>query len=80
MDADGPKKGFDIELTKKVSEIVSVPVIASGGGGSLGDFEDVFNDGKADAALAASLFHYGELEIGDVKRYLKSKEIPIRTI
>lgn len=80
MDADGTKKGFDIELTKKVSEIVSVPVIASGGGGSLGDFEDVFNDGKADAALAASLFHYGELEIGDVKRYLKSKEIPIRTI
>lgn len=80
MDADGTKNGFDIELTKKVSEIVSVPVIASGGGGSLGDFEDVFNDGKADAALAASLFHYGELEIGDVKRYLKSKEIPIRTI
>ena len=80
MDADGTKKGFDIELTKRVSEIVSVPVIASGGGGSLSDFEDVFNDGKADAALAASLFHYGELEIVDVKRYLKIKEIPIRTI
>lgn len=80
MDADGTKKGFDIELTKRVNEIVSVPVIASGGGGSLSDFEDVFNDGKADAALAASLFHYGELEIVDVKRYLKIKEIPIRTI
>lgn len=80
MDADGTKKGFDIELTKRVSEIVSVPVIASGGGGSLSDFEVVFNEGKADAALAASLFHYGELEIVDVKRYLKIKKIPIRTI
>lgn len=80
MDADGTKKGFDIELTKIVNEITSVPIIASGGCGSLKDFEDIFKDGKADAALAASLFHYGELTINEVKEYLKENKIAVRTI
>lgn len=80
MDADGTKSGFDIELTKKVSEIVKVPVIASGGCGSLKDFQDVFKNGSADAALAASLFHYGELTIAEVKEYLKENNIAVRTI
>ena len=78
MDADGTKSGFDIELTKRVNEITSVPIIASGGCGSLRDFKDVFKDGKADAALAASLFHYGELTVGQVKEYLRDRDIPVR--
>ena len=80
MDADGTKNGFDIELTKRVNEITSVPIIASGGCGSLRDFKDVFKDGKADAALAASLFHYGELTIKEVKEYLKENKVAVRTI
>lgn len=80
MDADGTKNGFDIELTKKVSEITSVPIIASGGCGSLRDFKEVFKEGKADAALAASLFHYGEFTIKEVKEYLKENKIAVRTI
>lgn len=80
MDSDGTKKGFDLELTKSVSQIVNVPVIASGGGGSLKDFKEVFNEGRADAALAASLFHYGDLSVEDVKEYLKTKGVDIRTI
>ncbi|WP_294133408.1 imidazole glycerol phosphate synthase subunit HisF [uncultured Clostridium sp.] len=80
MDADGTKNGFDIELTKRVNEITSVPIIASGGCGSLRDFKDVFKDGKADAALAASLFHYGELTINEVKEYLKENKVAVRTI
>lgn len=78
MDSDGTKNGFDLELTRKVSEVTNVPVIASGGGGSLKDFEDVFIEGKADAALAASLFHYGELSIKEVKLYLREREIAVR--
>lgn len=78
IDSDGTKKGFDIPLVKKVSQIVSVPVIASGGAGRLKDFADVFKNGTADAALAASLFHFGELTISQVKNYLKQKEIAIR--
>lgn len=80
MDSDGTKKGFDLELTKNVSKIVRVPVIASGGGGGLRDFEEVFNEGKADAALAASLFHYGDLRVEDVKEHLKNKGVAIRTM
>lgn len=80
MDADGTKDGFDIELTKKVNDIINVPVIASGGCGSLGDFKDIFKDGRADAALAASLFHYGELTINEVKKYLKENNVAVRTI
>ncbi|WP_368487764.1 imidazole glycerol phosphate synthase subunit HisF [Clostridium sp. BJN0013] len=78
MDADGTKNGYDIELTKAVAESVNIPVIASGGCGSLEDFYDVFEDTGADAALAASLFHYGELKIKDVKEYLHKKDIPVR--
>ena len=78
MDRDGTKNGFDLELTRKVSEITNVPVIASGGGGSLKDFENVFIEGKAHAALAASLFHYGELSIKEVKLYLREMGIAVR--
>lgn len=78
MDCDGTKDGYDLELTKAISEAVSVPVIASGGAGSLEDFFDAFEKGKAAAALAASLFHYKELEIREVKEYLRDKGVPVR--
>lgn len=78
MDSDGTKNGFDLELTRKVSEVTNVPVIASCGGGSLKDFENVFIEGKAHAALAASLFHYGELSIKEVKLYLREMGIAVR--
>ncbi|MGG7178681.1 imidazole glycerol phosphate synthase subunit HisF [Clostridium paraputrificum] len=78
MDADGTKQGFDIELTKAVSNITNVPVIASGGCGSLEHFHEVFKKDAADAALAASLFHYGELTVNEVKEYLRDKNIPVR--
>lgn len=78
MEADGTKKGFDIELTKSVSNITNVPVIASGGCGSLEHFYEVFKDETADAALAASLFHYGELSVEEVKRYLKDRNISVK--
>lgn len=78
MDTDGTKKGFDISLTKKVSQQVSIPVIASGGAGELEDFADVFKKAQADAALAASIFHFKEYTIADVKKYLKEKGIIIR--
>lgn len=79
IDNDGTKKGFDIELIKKVSQTVFVPVIASGGAGRLEDFLEVFQKGEADAALAASLFHFGELTIPQVKEYLRKNNIPIRS-
>ena len=78
MDKDGTKSGYDNKITSMISEAVSVPVIASGGAGSLKDFEDAIVDGKADAVLAASLFHFGEIEINDLKEYLASKGIPVR--
>ena len=78
MDADGTKQGYDIELTKTISEQVSVPVIASGGAGKVEDFRDVFEQGKADATLAASLFHFKEITIKEVKEYLQDKKIPVR--
>lgn len=78
MDADGTKKGFDIELTKAVSNLVNVPVIASGGCGTLEHFYEVFSEDGADAALAASLFHYGELTVEEVKKYLRDRNIPVR--
>ena len=80
MDADGTKAGFDIELTKAVTDAVSIPVIASGGGGKLSHFYDVFDQAGADAALAASLFHFKELTVGDVKEYLHEKGVPVRII
>lgn len=78
MDADGTKSGFDIELTREVNNIVNVPVIASGGAGKKEDFYEVFKYAKADAALAASLFHYNQLEILELKDYLRSKKIDVR--
>jgi len=78
MDCDGTKNGYDIELTKTISQQVNIPIIASGGAGSLKHFKDVLTKAKADAALAASLFHYGELSIGEVKRYLKEEGIRVR--
>ncbi len=78
MDCDGTKAGYDIELTKIISENVSIPVIASGGAGNMEHFYDALTVGKADAALAASLFHFKELEINEVKRYLREKNVPVR--
>ncbi len=78
MDCDGTKTGYDIELTKAVSDAVSVPVIASGGAGTLEHFYEALTDGGADAALAASLFHFKELEISEVKKYLSERGVPVR--
>ena len=78
MDTDGTKNGYDIALTKAVSKVVTIPVIASGGAGKLKHFKEVILEGGADAVLAASLFHYGELKISEVKRYLKEQGIPVR--
>ncbi len=78
MDADGTKGGYDIELTRAVSEAVNVPVIASGGAGELAHFYDVLVDGKADAVLAASVFHYGKYTIRQVKEYLQSRGVEVR--
>jgi len=78
MDQDGTKLGYDLELTKKISESVNVPIIASGGAGKDKDFYEVFTKGKADAALAASLFHFGELKVKDLKEYLVNKKIPVK--
>lgn len=78
MDADGTKDGYDIELTRAVSEAVNVPVIASGGAGKLEHFYDVLTFGKADAVLAASVFHYGQFTVREVKDYLKSRGVEVR--
>ncbi|RIW38987.1 imidazole glycerol phosphate synthase subunit HisF [Bacillus salacetis] len=78
MDSDGVKNGFDLALTKAVSEAVSIPVIASGGAGNAEHFEEVFKNGKADAALAASIFHYKETSVEQVKEYLQEKEVVVR--
>ena len=78
MDCDGTKAGYDIELTNTIASNVSIPVIASGGAGSKEHFLDAFTKGKADAALAASLFHYKELDIMELKKYLADNGIPMR--
>lgn len=78
MDSDGEKKGFDIHLTKAVSEAVSIPVIASGGAGNADHFAEAFIDGKADAALAASIFHYKETSVAEVKSSIKEKGVVVR--
>lgn len=78
MNHDGTKKGFALEITRQLSENLPVPVIASGGGGTMQHFVDVFEKGKADAALAASIFHFKEISIPDLKRYLLEKRIPVR--
>lgn len=78
MDFDGTKDGYDIELTKKICGRVNIPVIASGGAGKLEDFAECFQSAGADAALAASVFHYNEISVGEVKEYLKRKGITVR--
>ena len=78
MDEDGQKNGYDLELTRAVSERVDIPVIASGGAGALEHFYDAFTKGKADAVLAASLFHFGEIPIPELKKYLNENNIPVR--
>ena len=78
MDCDGTKAGYDLELTRTIAENVSIPVIVSGGAGTLEHFKEALSAGKADAALAASLFHYKELEIRQVKQYLQEEGVPVR--
>lgn len=78
MDADGTKEGYDLDLTRAISDAVSVPVIASGGAGRVEDFYAALTEGGADAALAASLFHYKELTIEEVKTYLQERKVPVR--
>ena len=80
MDCDGTKAGYDLELTRAISEAVSIPVIASGGAGTMEHFYDAFTQGKADAVLAASLFHFREISIPDLKEYLSGKNIPVRRV
>ena len=78
MNNDGTKNGFALDITAQVSDILTIPVIASGGAGTKEHFVDVFTQGKADAALAASIFHFGEIPVPELKKYLKNKNIPIR--
>ena len=78
MDCDGTKNGYDLELTRTVAENVSIPVIASGGAGTKEHFHDALTEGKADAVLAATLFHYKELEIGELKEYLRGRGVSVR--
>ena len=78
MNNDGTKNGFDNEALAQLSEIVNIPIIASGGAGTMEHFAETFITGKADAALAASVFHYQEIEIPELKQFLKDKEISIR--
>jgi len=78
MNSDGTQAGFSLDITKEVSESLPIPVIASGGAGSMGHFEEVFTTGKADAALAASVFHFGTIPIPELKQFLKEKDIPMR--
>ena len=78
MDCDGTKMGYDIELTRCISEMVNIPVIASGGAGTLEHLYEALSEGKADAVLAASIFHYGTYPIYEIKKYLAERGIPIR--
>ncbi len=78
IDMDGTKQGYDIELNRKFSEQLTIPIIASGGAGNLEDIKEVLTKGKADAALAASIFHYKNYTINDVKKYLKKNKVEVR--
>jgi cyclase len=80
IDADGTRAGFDLGITRRISESVGVPVVASGGAGSLEHMAEVLLEGKADAVLAASIFHFGNFTVGDVKRFFAEKKIPVRTL
>jgi len=79
MDSDGTKNGFDLSLSNAITEVVNIPVIASGGAGTIKHFIDLFNQTNIDAALAASIFHYGEIRISDLKKELREMEVPIRS-
>ena len=78
IDADGTKAGFDLVITRRISESVGVPVVASGGAGTLQHMADVLLEGKADAVLAASIFHFGDFTVGQAKAFLASRGIPVR--
>ena len=78
MDRDGTKEGYDIELTKKISSCLNIPVIASGGAGTLEHLKDGIKDGGASAVLAASIFHFGKYSISEAKEYLKKEDVPVR--
>jgi cyclase len=78
MNHDGTKNGFALDITSTLSEMLPIPIIASGGAGSCDHFVDVFSEGKADAALAASIFHFGEIPIPVLKKYLKEKNVAVR--
>jgi cyclase len=78
MNHDGTKNGFALDITSTLSKLLPIPIIASGGAGNMQHFEEVFKVGKADAALAASVFHFGEIKISDLKKYLKQKTISVR--
>ena len=80
IDADGTKAGYDIEITRRISENIGVPVVASGGAGNLDHMVDVLKEGKADAVLAASVFHFGEYTVGEVKEHLARANIPVRLV
>ena len=80
IDADGTKAGYDLEITRRISESVEVPVVASGGAGCLEHMAEVLRDGRADAVLAASVFHFGEYSVSDVKAFMQQEGIPVRTI
>jgi len=80
IDADGTKAGYDIEITRRISEAVGVPIVASGGAGNLDHMVDVLKEGKADAVLAASIFHFGEFTVGEVKAHLAKADIPVRLV
>ncbi|HIG81634.1 MAG TPA: imidazole glycerol phosphate synthase subunit HisF [Verrucomicrobiales bacterium] len=80
IDADGTKAGYDIEITRRISEAVGVPIVASGGAGNLDHMVDVLKEGKADAVLAASIFHFGEFTVGEVKEHLAKADIPVRVV
>ena len=80
MDCDGVQQGFDIDLTRAVTTAVNVPVIASGGAGNLDHMVEVLDRGKADAVLAASIFHFGEYTVGEVKEYFASRGVPVRPL
>jgi cyclase len=80
IDADGTKAGYDIEITRRISETVGVPIVASGGAGNLDHMVDVLKEGQADAVLAASIFHFGEYTVSEVKDYLAKADIPVRLV
>jgi cyclase len=80
MDADGTKAGYDLELTRTIAELVQIPVIASGGAGNCSHIYEALTEGKAEAALLASLLHYGELTVSEIKTYLGQRKVPVRLL